>query len=68
MKRLRARAEAVAREKQRLRIERIVAELEAGVPGVAVEATASAVVLSGAALARRWLSDPALRFAGTMSK
>lgn len=68
MKRLQERAQEVARRKQRLRVERLVAALEAKVSGVAVEATNSGVILSGRGLVRRWLSDPALRFAGTLSK
>lgn len=68
IRRLQARAEAIAARKRRDRIERIVAELEARVPGVRAEASESGVTISGTALVRRWLSDPALRFAGTMSK
>lgn len=62
------RAEAVARKRQRRRIERILSAIEDRASGVSAEATASTIVLSGRGLVRRWLSDPSLRFTGTLSK
>lgn len=67
IRRLQQRAEAAAGKRQRERIARIVAALEDEADVVA-EPGSSGVLLSGRALVRRWLSDPALRFAGTMAK
>lgn len=61
MERLMARAEAAGRGARRRRIEQIAARFrEAGVTTVTDLET---VRCSGRGLARRWLSDPLLRFA-----
>ena len=64
---LEQRAEAIVRDLQRDRIARIVATL-GGTAGIAAEPTQGGVLLSGRALVRRWLSDPALRFAASIAK
>lgn len=67
IRRLKQRAEDAAGRRRRERIARIVEALE-DKAGVVAEPGPSGVLLSGRALVRRWLSDPALRFAGTMAK
>lgn len=67
IRRLQQRAEAAAGNRQRKRIALIVASLE-DEAGVIAQPIPGGVLLSGRALVRRWLSDPALRFAGTMAK
>ncbi len=62
MRRLQERAAEIARAKQWREIARIAETLRGHLRGDKVEEGASAVVLTGQRLTRRWLIDPALRF------
>lgn len=68
MENLIERAQELAREQQRQRVERIAAALRAQLSRSDVEMTATGVRISGGALFRRWLTDPALRFVGMLSR
>ena len=56
------RAVEIARAKQRKRIERIASDLRDR--GISPAVGSDSVSWRGAAAARKWLSDPLLRFAG----
>jgi hypothetical protein len=60
MERLIARAEQIGRAAQARRLQQIAAEL--GGSGVKAQSDGDSVVFRGPGLARRWLSDPLLRF------
>ncbi len=62
MEKLLARADGIARAAQRKRLEQIAATMRD--EGLGAEAGADSVTLRGRRLARRWLGDPLLRFAG----
>ena len=57
-----ARARRIAEAAQRRRLEQIAAAVQAR--GLFAEVRSSVVIVRGAALAKRWLGDPLLRFAG----
>ena len=61
-----ARGAAIARAAQGRRLERIVDGLRAG--GIPAEVTSESVTGLGRQLVRRWLSDPAIRFAGRLGR
>lgn len=63
MKALIQRADAIAQRARAKTAAKLAGSIRAAVRGVQVEAEPSAVVLSGRGLMRRWLTDPALRFA-----
>lgn len=56
------RAERLAEAAQRRRLEEIAAVVRAR--GLFADAGSSSVIIRGSALAKRWLGDPLLRFAG----
>ena len=60
MERLIARAEQIGRAAQARRLQQIAAEL--GASGVKAQSDGDFVTFRGRGLARRWLSDPLLRF------
>jgi len=60
MERLIARAEQIGRAAQSQRLQQIAAEL--GASGVKAERDGESVAFRAPGLARRWLSDPLLRF------
>jgi len=62
MDKLMARAEAVARAAQRRRLEEIAGSFRSR--GIQVEAGADSLAVRARGLARRWLGDALLRFAG----
>jgi hypothetical protein len=62
MENLLARADGIARAAQRKRLDQIAATIRD--QGLGAEAGADSVTLRGRRLARRWLGDPSLRFAG----
>lgn len=55
-----ARAEQIGRAAQAQRLQEIAAEL--GASGAKAESDGESVVFRGRGLARRWLSDPLMRF------
>lgn len=64
MRALLARGEARVRAAQRRQVERIADEWRERLPGARVSAGAGEVIVEARGLARRWLGDPLLRFAG----
>ena len=62
METLMKRADGIAREAQRKRIERIASTLREH--GLAAEATTDSLIVRGRSILRKWLGDPLLRFAG----
>ena len=66
MNALLARGAAIARAAQGRRLERIVDGLRAA--EVQAETTSDSVAGLGRQLVRRWLSDPAIRFAGRLGR
>ena len=65
MEKLVDRVLEIARAEQRTRIERIAADLRDR--GIAPAIDADSIRWRGAGAARKWLSDPILRFAGRTS-
>jgi len=65
MPRLIARAETIGRSERRRRLQRIAEGLQS--TGMAVEIGSDSVSCRGRGAVRRWLTDPLVRFAGTLN-
>jgi hypothetical protein len=65
MERIEARGRRLAARAQARTAAAVAARVEAAVPGVAVSVEDGAVVLTGRRLARRMLTDAALRWIGS---
>lgn len=63
---LRARAEGIAKAAQAQRLKRIAQSLRER--GLSAEIGAETVTLSGRNVARTWISDPIVRFAGRLAR
>ena len=66
MARLMQRAETAVQTRQRVTVERISGELEG--LGVRAVSERDGIVLTGKGVLRRWLIDPALRFAARLGR
>ena len=64
MRALQARAEALAQAAQQRRVEKVAEQWRAALPGASVSAGGAEVTIEARGLARRWLAEPLLRFAG----
>jgi uncharacterized membrane protein len=62
MEKLLRRGEEIASAAQQRKVQQLAQQLAAMVGGGAIEIQESAVLVRGRGLARRWLTDPALRF------
>lgn len=60
------RARTIARRRAEAVAERLAGEINANVPGVSAERTGDGVRLRGRGLARRWITDAALRWLGRL--
>lgn len=68
MTQLEKRGERLARARQQIAVERLVALLIQEFPGVRFEADQSHIRMSGVGVVKRWLTDTSLRFVGGMMK
>jgi hypothetical protein len=64
MKNLEARGRLIGERAVDAAVERLAAEARAALPGLEIAADAGRVTIAGRGLARRWLTDPALRWLG----
>jgi hypothetical protein len=62
MERLVARAEALARARQRAKVQVVADKLRSLLGEAAVEVEDARVLVRGRGIVRRWLIDPSLRF------
>lgn len=68
MRDLHNKASALARSAQRRQIMRLAAHWRDALPGAAVTEETARVVIQAKGVAWRWLSDPMLRFAGSLRR
>jgi hypothetical protein len=62
MEQLVARAEALARARQRAKVQVVADKLRSLLGEIAVEVEEARVLVRGRGIVRRWLIDPSLRF------
>lgn len=68
MEDLEARGRRIGERAADAAVARLAAEARAALPGLEIEAGAGRVTITGRGLARRWLTDPALRWLGGLLK
>jgi hypothetical protein len=68
MEDLEARGRRIGERAVDAAVERLVVAARAALPGLEIEADAGRVTIAGRGLARRWLTDPALRWLGGLLK